>query len=146
MLLNCIEPILLAECAESFRQVVGHKSISIGQNIFGSFGHLPPGHVKMKAVNESQIELLWQWLKQVRCGTLNQRLDWLIEISDEYQRCVRVDLYNASTKPAVRHVVFHNLDGVRIRYLHSTNFVKSYHIPMPHQSDLSSRVVVEQIC
>ena len=99
----------------------------------------------MEPVENREIELLRKGLEQVGRGVPDEGLHGLIQVSDVDERRVGMDLRETSAEPPVRHVVLHDLDGVRIRNLQPTHFVKCNHVPMTDKPNLPPCVVVEQV-
>ena len=56
-----------------------------------------------------------------------------------------MDLGETPAEPTIRHVVLHDLDGVRVPYLEAAHFVEGDHVPVADEPDLSSGVVVEEV-
>jgi hypothetical protein len=76
-------------------------------------------------------------------GGVHELRNRLIDIADKAQARIR-NHFDASGKAPVRHVVLHDLDGVLVLDLDSSHLVEGHGIPVPHQTHLASRVVVEQ--
>src|SRR6266566_8552081 len=144
-LVECIIPVLLTQCPECFREVIGDKSVARAQEGLGGLWNLPAGQVKMKTVHDRQIEFLRERLEEIRGSILDERFHTLVQISHKYQRGISEHLRDAAAEPAVRHVILHDLDGIGVLNLHSPNFIESNDIPVTNQPDLTARIIVEEV-
>src|SRR5260370_4943540 len=130
MIVQSIKAVFFPKHAECLSQVVCNESVVCCQNVLGVLWRLPPRHVKVQPIYHSKIKLFGQRLEKVGGGILNESFNWLIKVPNEGQRSISVNLRNTAAEPAIRHVIFHDLDGVWIVDLHSPNFIKGHNVPM----------------
>ena len=87
----------------------------------------------MKSVNDCEIKFLRKRLEQIGCCILDKALHGLIKVSHKNQRRISMNLCHPSTETPIRHVIFHNLDGIWVINLHSPNFVECHDIPVAYK-------------
>src|SRR5450631_3477263 len=54
------------------------------------------------------------------------------------------DYFGSPGEPTIRHVILHDVDGVRIFDPCPANFVECDHIPKPDQANLSPLIIVKE--
>ena len=138
--------LFLTQFTKELREVVGNKSIIIGEMLRTELRNFLAGDIAVHTIQECRIGTHFTRERLKQTGGFKQHIHTLIDIAyKDHTGRSRLFLF-ATSKGAGSHVVLHDLDAVFVLEVDACNLVKGHAIPQANEADCLSAHVVEQVC
>ena len=136
--------VIIAERSQDFRQIIDHKSVSMGKHLRPNDVNFPTGDVEMDAIEKCRIVIFsGQLIKQI--GIFQHIWNTVLSIANKNHGRFCTQGLDTTGKRLIRHVIFHDVNEFFVRLLlFSCEFVKRNGIPIPDQSQLAVGIIDKQ--
>ncbi len=130
---------------QDFREVIDDETVSGGKKLSPENIHFPPRDIAVQPVEKRCVPVLvGQLIEEV--AVLEHIGNGPFGIAKKRHGGFRTQGLRPSRKRFIRHVVFQDIHEALVNFfLRSRKLVEGHRVPVPHQADLASGVVHEEL-